>query len=57
VLAARSTDEAARMPHLVCVRCEPGPRQLRESLIELGVALTGDPGRAEVAYDRAFALV
>ena len=57
VLAARSTDEAARMPHLVCVRCEPGPRQLRESLIELGVALTGDAGRAEVAYDRAFALV
>ena len=29
----------------------------REGLIELGVALTGDAGRAEVAFDRAFALV
>ncbi|HEX9943523.1 MAG TPA: B12-binding domain-containing radical SAM protein [Thermoanaerobaculia bacterium] len=57
VLAARSTGDAARMPHVVCVRCEPSPRQLRESLIELGVALTGDAGRAEVAFDRAFALV
>jgi radical SAM superfamily enzyme YgiQ (UPF0313 family) len=57
VLAAGASGEAARMPHLVCVRCESGPRQLRESLIELGVALTGDAGRAEVAFDRAFALV
>ena len=36
---------------------DAGPRQLRESLIELGVALTGDAGRAEVAFDRAFALI
>lgn len=57
VLAASPADEADRMPHLVCVRCEPGRRQLRESLIELGVALTGDAGRAEVAFERAFALV
>jgi radical SAM superfamily enzyme YgiQ (UPF0313 family) len=57
VLAARSTAEAGRLPHVVCVRCEPTPRQLRESLIELGVALTGDAGRAEAAFDRAFALV
>ncbi|HEV8581606.1 MAG TPA: B12-binding domain-containing radical SAM protein [Thermoanaerobaculia bacterium] len=57
VLEALSAGEAARMPNLVCVRCEPGPRQLREGLIELGVALTGDAGRAEVAFDRAFALV
>jgi radical SAM superfamily enzyme YgiQ (UPF0313 family) len=57
VLAARSTGGAARLPHVVCVRCEEGSRQLRESLIELGVALTGDAGRAEAAFDRAFALV
>jgi radical SAM superfamily enzyme YgiQ (UPF0313 family) len=57
VLAARTTDEAARLPHVICVRCEPSPRQLREGLIELGVALTGDAGRAELAFDRAFALV
>ena len=57
VLAACLTDETSRLPRVVCVRCEPSPRQLREGLIELGVALTGDAGRAEVAYDRAFALV
>jgi hypothetical protein len=57
VLAARSTGKDARMPHLVCVRCESSPRQLRENLLELGVALTGEAGRAEVAFDRAFALV
>jgi len=57
VLAARQADEATRMPHLVCVRCEASPRQLRESLIELGIALTGDAGRAAVAFDRAFALI
>lgn len=57
VLAARAAGEDARMPHVVCVRCEASPRQLRESLIELGVTLTGDAGRAEIAFDRAFALV
>jgi hypothetical protein len=57
VLSALPTGEAAGMPHVVCVRCEPGPRQLRESLVELGVALTGDASRAELAFDRAFALV
>jgi radical SAM superfamily enzyme YgiQ (UPF0313 family) len=57
LLAAYSTEEAFRMPHVVCVRCDPSPRQLREGLIELGVALTGDAGRAEIAFDRAFALV
>jgi radical SAM superfamily enzyme YgiQ (UPF0313 family) len=57
VLAARLTAESGRLPHVVCVRCEPTLRQLRESLIELGVTLTGDAGRAEIAFDRAFALV
>jgi radical SAM superfamily enzyme YgiQ (UPF0313 family) len=57
VLAAGATGEATRMPHVVCVRWEPGLRQLRENLIELGVALTGDAGRAEAAFERTFALV
>jgi radical SAM superfamily enzyme YgiQ (UPF0313 family) len=57
LLAAQAMDEAAPLPHLVCIRCESSPRQLREVLVELGVALTGDAGRAEIAFDRAFALV
>jgi len=34
-----------------------GRPELRARLIELGIALTGDPARAELACDRALALV
>jgi uncharacterized protein DUF4070/radical SAM family protein len=45
------------LPQVVGVACNSSRRQLRASLIELGAALTGDPGRAEIAFDRAFALL
>jgi radical SAM superfamily enzyme YgiQ (UPF0313 family) len=57
VLAAQAASTAARLPQLICVRCEDSKRRLRASLIELGVALTGDSSRAETAFDYAFALV
>lgn len=57
VLASHSASAVARLPQVVCVACAPSRRQLRVSLIELGVALTGDAGRAELAFDRAFALL
>ena len=57
VLAAQAASTAARLPHLICVRCEDSKRRLRASLVELGVALTGDSSRAETAFDHAFALV
>jgi len=56
VLSPRAAGDAA-LPHVVGVACNASPRQLRASLIELGAALTGDPGRAEIAFDRAFALL
>ncbi|MFN7942798.1 MAG: B12-binding domain-containing radical SAM protein [Thermoanaerobaculia bacterium] len=56
VLAARAASAAGRLPQLVCVRCDTSRRRLRASLIELGVALTGDAPRAEAAFDRSFAL-
>ncbi len=54
---APSATSAVALPHVVGVACQSSPRELRASLIELGAALTGDPGRAEVAFDRAFALI
>ncbi len=46
----------ANLPHVVCVACQSSRRQLRTSLVELGVALTGNPGRAAIAFESAFAL-
>jgi hypothetical protein len=56
VLAAAPNDGASTLPQLVCVRIEHSRRRLRESLVELGVALTGDRDRAEAAFDHVFAL-
>ena len=58
-LQVRSPSAAgdAALPQVVGVACNSSRRQLRASLIELGAALTGDPGRAEIAFDRAFALL
>lgn len=52
-LAAR----AGALPRLVCVRLEGSRREVRARLIELGVALTGDAARAELASERALALI
>jgi len=57
VLSARATSGAPLLPQVVCVACPSDRRRLRTSLIELGAALTDDPGRAEIAFDRAFALL
>jgi radical SAM superfamily enzyme YgiQ (UPF0313 family) len=57
VLSAPASDRADSLPRLVLFRLEESHRRLREALIELGVALTGDVTRAELAYERAFALV
>jgi len=53
LLAAR----AGELPRLVCIRLEGSHREVRARLIELGVALTGDAARAELASERALALI
>jgi hypothetical protein len=57
LLAARAADSASKLPRLVCVRLEGSRREIRAHLIELGIALTGDPARAEAASERALALI
>ena len=49
VLATR----AAELPRLICVGLEGGRRELQRHLLELGISLTGDVARAEVASERA----
>ncbi|HEX3557287.1 MAG TPA: DUF4070 domain-containing protein, partial [Thermoanaerobaculia bacterium] len=56
VLATNRSDSAPILPPLVCVHLETSHRRLRESLVELGVVLTGDRNRAELAFDYAFAV-
>ena len=56
LLAAAAAGRASELPRLACIRLEGSRRELRTRLIELGVALTGDPARAELACDRALAL-
>ncbi len=53
VLATR----AEELPRLVCVGLEGGRRELRRRLIALGIALTGDAARAEIATERACAFI
>lgn len=48
---------AGELPRLVCVRLEGSRREVRARLIELGVTLTGDAARAELASERALALI
>ena len=57
VLSAGAPSSAAQLPNVIRVAWRSNRRQLRASLIELGAALTGDPGRAEIAFDRAFAFI
>jgi hypothetical protein len=53
VLASR----AAELPRLICVGLEGGRRELHRSLVEIGIALTGDVARAELASERACAFI
>ena len=46
----------AALPTVVALPLEQGRRRLRASLVELGGLLTGDTARAELAFERAFAL-
>jgi hypothetical protein len=48
---------AAELPRLVCVGLEGGRRELQRRLVELGISLTGDAARAEVASERACAFI
>jgi len=57
LLAARAADRASKLPRLVCVRLEGTRREIRARLIELGIALTGDAARAEIACERALAFI
>jgi len=57
LLAAEAADRASDVPHLVCICLEGSRREVRARLIELGIALTRDAARAEVASDRALALI
>ena len=51
------TSDASELPRLICVGLEGSRRELRRRLAELGVALTGDPARAELASERACAFL
>jgi radical SAM superfamily enzyme YgiQ (UPF0313 family) len=57
LFAAGAVDRVSELPRLACIRLEGSRRELRARLIELGVALTGDPARAELASERALALI
>ncbi len=57
LLAAKTADRASELPRLACIRIEGSRREVRARLIELGIALTGDPARAEAASEKALALI
>jgi radical SAM superfamily enzyme YgiQ (UPF0313 family) len=50
------SSRVAALPAVVAFPLEPSRRRLRASLVELGERLTGDAVRAELAFERAFAL-
>ena len=47
---------AAALPTVITLPLAAGPRRLRAGVVALGELLTGDAGRAELAFERAFAL-
>jgi radical SAM superfamily enzyme YgiQ (UPF0313 family) len=57
ILAGRASSGAAELPHLVCLRIDSGRRKVRESLVDLGLALTGDRSRVDAALERAMVWV
>jgi radical SAM superfamily enzyme YgiQ (UPF0313 family) len=57
LLAATAADHASGVPRLVCISLEGSRREVRTRLIELGIALTGDAARAELACDTALTLI
>ena len=50
------SSRAAALPPVIAFPLEHSRRRLRASLVELGELLTGDAARAELAFERAFAL-
>ena len=48
--------KVAALPPVISFPLEQSRRSLRASLVELGERLTGDAARAELAFERAFAL-
>ena len=56
VLVGRASG-AANLPHLVCLRIDSGRRKVRESLVDLGLTLTGDRRRVDAALERAMVWV
>jgi hypothetical protein len=57
LLAATAADRASRVPRLVCLRLEGSRREVRTRLIEMGITLTGNANRAEVASDAALTMI
>jgi radical SAM superfamily enzyme YgiQ (UPF0313 family) len=57
LLAATAANRASRVPRLVCLCLEGSRREVRTRLIELGITLTGNAARAEVASDAALTLI
>lgn len=57
LFAADAADRVSERPRLACIRFGGSRRELRARLIELGIALTGDPARAEIACERALAFI
>jgi radical SAM superfamily enzyme YgiQ (UPF0313 family) len=57
LLDAKATDCRSELPRLVCIHLEGSPRDMRARLIELGIALTGNAARAEMASDAALTLI
>lgn len=47
---------ASALPPIIAFPIDAGRRRLRANLVELGERLTGDTARAELAFERAFAL-
>lgn len=56
VLSPTRAESFTALPHILCVPLARSGRRLRDGLVELGVALTGDRPRAEHAFDHAFAI-
>jgi radical SAM superfamily enzyme YgiQ (UPF0313 family) len=50
------SSRAAALPKVIAFPLQQSRRRLRASLVELGELLTGDAARADLAFERAFAL-
>jgi hypothetical protein len=57
LLSATAAGRASRLPRLVCLCLEGSRREMRTRLIELGITLTGNVARAELATSTALTLI